>query len=310
MVLQNTESPNEAKIECNASLNEIKEEVKPYGIDVIVNEVTPISTAESLKKVEEFPKKTGINMIARLAIFIFCIIALVLGRLGVPDEEVSCVTDRVVNALQSVNDFINKPGNEFYRDLLQMICSFFMDTVFLTTFGYWVLKGKSARLPISLGIFYVVRALVQAVWVSPFPQGYYWEAPILPSLVVPYGRGSDFFFSGHSGFVVICASEWHKIMMPKMRNFCICVGIYTIFILLTYRIHYSIDVFTGVIFAEWVFGKVDLHKDTVASFFSQNFRKLGKLFKNKYDKMIYVDQVLSNDSPKEFKDVKDPKTVV
>jgi len=66
---------------------------------------------------------------------------------------------------------------------MQMICSFFVDTVFLTTFGYWVVRGKGIRLPITMGLFYVVRALVQQVWVSPFPEGYYWEAPMLPSLV-------------------------------------------------------------------------------------------------------------------------------
>jgi len=225
----------------------------------------------------------------RFILFILCVFALVIGRLGVPDVESSNVKDKVIDALQIVNDFINKPGNELYRDLMQMACSFFVDVVFLTTFGYWVVKGKGIRLPITLGLFYIVRALVQQVWVSPFPEGYYWEAPILPSLVVPYGRGSDFFFSGHSGFLVICASEWHKIKMPKMRNFAICVAIYTIFILLTYRIHYSIDVFTGVIFAEWCFGKVDLHQDKIINFFA-NIKNIGKLFGIKHNKMI--DQVL------------------
>jgi len=42
-----------------------------------------------------------------------------------------------------------------------------------------------------------------------------------------------------------------------MRNFMIGATLYTFIILLVYRIHYSIDVFTGAIFAEWCFGKVD-----------------------------------------------------
>jgi len=139
---------------------------------------------------------------------------------------------------------------------------------------------------------------VQKIWVSPFPQGYYWEAPFLPSLVVPYGRGSDFFFSGHSGFLVICASEWHRIKMPKMRNFAICVAIYTIFILLTYRIHYSIDIFTGVIFAEWCFGKVDLHHDKIVNFFCYGFKYIKRCFGRKYGKMLYDDEILTKDAPK------------
>ena len=29
-----------------------------------------------------------------------------------------------------------------------------------------------------------------------YPEGFYWEYPGFPSFVVPYGRTSDFFFSG------------------------------------------------------------------------------------------------------------------
>jgi len=300
MVLANIEYPaNEAKVEKDACVYEEKE-VKHCCVEITGKTEVTDSTAEDIKKPEELPKKESVNMTVRLSIFIFCIFALVIGRLGVPDVESTCVKDKVVDALKIVNDFINTPGNEFYRDLMQMVCSFFVDVVFLTTFGYWVLRGKSARLPVTLALFYIVRAMVQAIWVSPFPEGYYWDAPILPSLVVPYGRGSDFFFSGHSGFLVICASEWHKIKIPKMRNFSICVAIYTIFILLTYRIHYSIDVFTGVIFAEWCFGKVDLHHENIINFFCQTINSFRRHFVSKCDKMIFIDQVLA----------KDPQTMV
>jgi len=86
--------------------------------------------------------------------------------------------------------------------------------------------------------------------------------------------------------------------MPKMRNFSIGVAIYTIFILLTYRIHYSIDVFTGVIFAEWCFGKVDLHLETINNFIAQISGKIRKIFGGKYEEMIHVDQVLVKNLPK------------
>jgi hypothetical protein len=203
-------------------------------------------------------KRTG-----RFAVFLTVVVVLFAGRFSVPDNEVTNVQDKIVTALGFANDFINTPGNEHYRDFFQFFCSLLLDIIFIVTFGHWVLYGKSCRLPATLGIFYITRALVQKVWFSPFPQGFYWESPGIPSLVVPYGRGSDFFFSGHSGFVVICASEWHKLKMPKIRNFIIGTAVYTVLILLIYRIHYSIDVFTGVIFAEWCFIKVDSYKDVL-----------------------------------------------
>jgi hypothetical protein len=287
MVLANDFSTNEDKFANDACMYQEKE-VKHCSVEIPAKSASNDSTAEDIQQVEEQIEKESVSMRVRFNLFILCIVVLVIGRLGVPDVESITVKDKVIDALQIVNDFINKSGNELYRDLMQMACSFFVDVVFLTTFGYWVVRGKGIRLPISLAIFYIVRALVQQVWISPFPEGYYWEAPLLPSLVVPYGRGSDFFFSGHSGFLVICASEWHKIKMPKMRNFAICVAIYTIFILLSYRIHYSIDVFTGVIFAEWCFGKVDLHQDKIINFFA-GFKNITKLFR-RHNKMI--DEVL------------------
>jgi len=213
----------------------------------------------------------------RLTIFLAVIAALIIGRFSVPDNEVSCVEDKFIGALEFANTFINTPGNEHFRNFFQLFCSLLIDIIFIITFGYWVLHGKSGRLPISLGIFYITRALVQKVWFSPFPQGFYWDSPGIPSLVVPYGRGSDFFFSGHSGFLIICASEWHKLKMPKIRNFVIGTAIYTILILLIYRIHYSIDIFTGVIFAEWCFTKVDSHKDTLDNYWSYYTSRIKNL---------------------------------
>jgi len=233
-----------------------------------------VEKQEEESNVSEFHFSEKVKRNGRLAILFIAIAFLMVGRLSVPDNEVFCIEDKIITAFEAANTFINNPANEFFRDSFQFLCSLMIDIVFIVTFGYWVLYGKSGRLPLSLAIFYVTRALVQKVWFSPFPQGFYWESPGIPSLVVPYGRGSDFFFSGHSGFLVICASEWHKLKFPKVRNYCILTAIYTVLILLTYRIHYSIDIFTGVIFAEWCFTKVDCHKDTVDNYWIYYTSKL------------------------------------
>jgi len=161
-----------------------------------------------------------------------------------------------MDAFSFANKFINTPGNEFFRDFFQGLCSFMVDVTFFVTFGYWLLYSRNYRLPATLLVFYIVRAAVQTVWFSPFPDGFYWESPGFPSLVVPYGRGSDFFFSGHAGFMTICALEANLLGRKKIRNAMIGATIYTCFILLIYRIHYSIDIFTGVFFSEWCFNKL------------------------------------------------------
>jgi hypothetical protein len=221
-------------------------------------------------------KQTG-----RLGVFFVVIAFLMVGRYSVPDDVIPCIEDKVHEFLQIANDFINQAGNEVYRSAFQALCSLLVDITFIVTFAFWVVKGKSGRLPITLAIFYITRALIQKVTFLPYPQGWYWLDPGFPSLVVPYGRGSDFFFSGHTGFMVICASEWHALKSTKhskkVRNFVILAGIYTILTLLVYRIHYFIDVFTGLLFAEWVFCKVDQHKDTLDGYFATIMRKIRSL---------------------------------
>jgi len=226
-----------------------KQETQAFSQERIMEEVSfqDLMFSESVKRTTRF------------VILLVCIGVLIIGRFSVPDTELDNIQDVIMDLLKFANDFINTPGNETYRNAFQIACSFLVDLTFIITFGYWVLKGENARLPLSLGMFYITRAIVQKVSISPFPEGFYWDSPGVPSLVVPYGRGSDFFFSGHSGFLIICASEWNKIKMPKVRNFILVIAAYTVLILLTYRIHYSIDVFTGIFFSEWCHGKADIY---------------------------------------------------
>jgi len=236
------------------------------ALDLAQNEKSPIHPQNfeiqpfQIKSAEDSEK---LKSSTRIIVLALVITSLFVGRFSVPDNEPSCVQDKILNALESANKFINAPGNEYFRNAFQFICSFMVDTVFVITFGYWVVYARSVRLPLSLALFYAVRAGIQAIWLSPFPEGYYWYSPGIPSFVVPYGRGSDFFFSGHSGFLIICACEWNKLGFKKIRNFVLGVTAYTIMILFIYRIHYTIDVFTGVIFAEWCFGKLDLVKEKI-----------------------------------------------
>lgn len=206
------------------------------------------------------------SLTARYCVFLTCIFVLFIGRYSVPENDVTCVVDKIMDAMEGINRYIL--AHPFLRDTLMIICSGFMDFMFLTTFLYWVYCGKSSRLIITTAMFYLIRAAVQAIWYSPFPaEGYWWYDPGFPSLVVPYGRGSDFFFSGHIGFVVICANEWKKNNKPQMVNFITIGGIYTAFMLIAYRIHYSIDVIAGIIVAHWCFMLIDQNKEHIDAIF-------------------------------------------
>jgi len=204
----------------------------------------------------------------RVVVFLLVVTFLVLGRFSVPDNEVACIQDKAFQVFENVTRFlIATPGNEHWRDFFQIFASGLIDSVFLSVLIYWVIYGKSSRLVVSQAIFYGTRALLQKLFWAPFPPMYYWYSPPIPSLAVPYGRGSDFFYSGHAGFVVLCANEWHQLGKSKMRNYTLGVLVVTIFTLLIYRIHYTIDIFTGIVYADWAFHKVNSNKELIDGFF-------------------------------------------
>ena len=213
----------------------------------------------------------------KFSIFLFCLSVLIFGRFTVPDNEPPSVVDIVQNWLINVNYYILH--NTGWRDALQITCSAFMDILFLTTSGYWVLYSKSSRLIVTILLFYGVRNVVQQMWWSPFPAGFWWYDPGFPSLIVPYGRGSDFFFSGHVGFVVICGTEWKRVGNLWMAIFSLIGGIYTTFILLSYQVHYCIDIFTGVVFAHWCYVMVDQYKESIDGFCIAVYLFFRRLFR-------------------------------
>jgi len=212
----------------------------------------------------------------KFAIFVFCLSFLIIGRFSVPDNEPACVVDNVMNMFDSVNYFILR--NPAWRDGLQILCSVFMDVLFLSTAAYWVLYTKTSRLFVTIFLFYGVRATVQSMWFSPFPPGFWWYDPGFPSLVVPYGRGSDFFFSGHIGFCVVCGTEWKRNGKPLMVLFSVIAGVYTGLILLAYQVHYSIDIFVGLFFAHYCYLMIDSYKDKFDNFFIGIYYIMRKIF--------------------------------
>jgi len=72
------------------------------------------------------------------------------------------------------------------------------------------------------------------------------------------------------------------------------VAAYTMLILLVYRIHYSIDIFTAVIFAEWCFTKVDLHKESLDYYWVYCLNRLRHLIEIKYTELPFMESDLAS----------------
>jgi len=283
------QQPYQQDIELGAIQFKVEEELFKNANEVDAKIQLPITPAVmSLPKIpsqQSIPQDTPkfskkIKILGKTCVLLAVIGFLVMGRLSVPDDNIIGVEDKVIDLFKFANDFINEPGHEGYRRAFQIACSLLVDLCFIITFAFWVFKGTSCRLPLTLAIFYVVRAALQKIWFVPYPEGYYWYDPGFPSLVVPYGKGSDFFYSGHSGFLVICAKELHKGKHSRFRNFAIFSLIFTMLTLLVYRIHYFVDIFAGVFFADWSFFRVDQLKEYLDPLYIKIMYKLQTLVIN------------------------------
>jgi len=240
------------------------------------------------------PMTDNARFYARLGVFIFCLSFLVIGRAVIPANEVPTLVDHLMDKFNGCNEYIR--ANRSLQDILLIICSLFMDVMFFTTGYYWVRHGTSSRLIVATLFFYFLRTAVQQMWYSPYPSGYIWDDPGFPSLVVPYGRTSDFYFSGHIGIVTIFASEWIKWKKYWASALIGLGGVYTCFIMLAFQAHYSIDLFTGIITGHWMFMVVDTHKDKFDAFFSMVFNFAKKLV------MIVITKEIRNDGRQEMKE--------
>jgi len=253
----------------NSSLSSTDESLSSSSLDTLEKSTTK-------PKSHVFTRKSQLYW--KLFLAVFGVTVMFFARINMPDNPVAGIEDRVLMAFQGLNNWIHQDSNASYRRIMLFLCATQIDLIFFTTLIYWVFYGKTGRLPVTIAIFYFIRALVQSLWWSPYPAGYYWNSPGFPSFVAPYGRGSDFFFSGHSGFLVLMANEWNNWGKKKMRNYVLMNLVYTIFILIVYQAHYSIDIFTGVFFADYCYRRIDSYKQHIDQFFKNLAKNIETFF--------------------------------
>lgn len=147
-----------------------------------------------------------------------------------------------------------------------LVSSMMIDYTFVNALIVWIMQCQSGRLLWSIIFFYLTRGLCQVLFANQafflfrFPIGGIWEVPYLPSLMVPYGLTSDFYFSGHCGFMILNFME--VIVQEKHRIkaiFQLLFIVYLMFVLMIFRAHYSIgkgclsDIPIGIMTAFYIY---------------------------------------------------------
>lgn len=169
----------------------------------------------------------------------------------IQDADVSKPEDKLQNWTLPLNELAVKHSN--VGKAWQIIASLTLDIQFFLVLFFWLWKGFSFRIIIALVLFYAIRAILQQLFILPFPEHFYWEYPGFPWLMNMYGKQSDFFYSGHVGFSLLCTIENFRLGAKKWGIFGIWATIFQWFTLITFRVHYTVDLFAGLIIAHYWF---------------------------------------------------------
>jgi hypothetical protein len=113
--------------------------------------------------------------------------------------------------------------------------------------------GPTTRPLIGLILLFTLRQLAQATTLLPAPLGIIWRDPGFPSIFVTYKVANDFFFSGHTALAVYGALELAQQGGTLFACLAIFIAIYEVLVVLLLRAHWTLDIFTGVLAALWIF---------------------------------------------------------
>ena len=102
-------------------------------------------------------------------------------------------------------------------------------------------------------MFTLRQSMLYLVRVFP-PEGMIWFHPGLPSFVIKYDTVNDLCFDGHMSILTLLCQYWYfanynHIMVVVTIQLCV----FTLFELIVLRVHYTIDIYSGIMSALAVF---------------------------------------------------------
>jgi hypothetical protein len=113
--------------------------------------------------------------------------------------------------------------------------------------------GASIRPYLGLVMIFALRQICQMLCPLPAPSGMVWRYPGVPAILVTYGTANDLFVSVHTAIAVYGAATLAGHWGAWGLGIGIAIAFFEAMTVLVLRAHYTMDVFTGIICALWVY---------------------------------------------------------
>jgi hypothetical protein len=164
-----------------------------------------------------------------------------IGARGVPAAGIG---DRLFSATAPMNLYLH--AHPSAANALLIVSSGIIDLLGIFLLSRWIF-GASVRPFLGLVIVLGMRQITQALVALPTPPNAIWHYPGFPSLLVTYAVANDYFFSAHTAIAVLSITEIARAGRRWLTGLGVLIAIFEILTVLTLRVHYTMDVFTGVV---------------------------------------------------------------
>jgi PAP2 superfamily C-terminal len=164
-----------------------------------------------------------------------------IGARGVPTAAIG---DRLQDLTGPLNLYLQ--SHPWAANALLIVSSGIIDLLGGFLLAKWIF-GASFRPFLALVIVLGLRQITQVLVALPTPPNAIWHYPGFPLLLVTYSVANDYFFSGHTAIAVLATTEIARLRRRWSTALGVLIVIFEILTVLTLRVHYTMDVFTGVV---------------------------------------------------------------
>ncbi len=129
---------------------------------------------------------------------------------------------------------------------LLIVSSAIIDLFGIFLLSKWIF-GAALRPFLALIIVLGLRQIMQALVALPAPPNEIWHYPGFPSLLVTYSVANDYFFSAHTAIAILGITEIARARKTALTALGVLIALFEIATVLILRVHYTMDVFTGIV---------------------------------------------------------------